>query len=86
MVKRKSRRNSGVHSPRNKDISMQTLTMMVILVLVMTALSAGLYIHALYSGEYVTPKLQGAHTAVIEEKPAASGIVSINIIAPPEDS
>jgi len=70
---------------KNKDISTQTLMTMVVLVLVMTLLSASLYVHAFYGGGYAVPRSQG-NTAAMEEKPVASGMATLQIIEPPEGS
>lgn len=60
---------------------------MIILVLVVSVLSATMYVYTFYGNSYYA-KVQKSLSPpqVIEEKPAASGLASIEIIKPPEDS
>lgn len=83
MSKRKScMRNSG-RVKRHNDLSNHTLMMMVILVLVVSVLSAAMYVYAFYgSGSYT--KIQKSSSPFAEQKPVASGMATIQIIEPPE--
>jgi len=83
MVRRKSQRRAN----RQNDISTQALMAMVILVLVVSVLSATLYVYTFYGSSNLT-KFQKSfsESPVMEEKPAVSGMATIQIIKPPEDS
>ena len=91
MARRSTRRGTKkfrrVHRSKPGDISAHTLMAMVILVLVVSVLSATLYLYAFYgNSSYTKVQKSLSPPPVIEEKPAASGMASINIITPPEDS
>ncbi|MEK6939852.1 MAG: hypothetical protein AABX31_03930 [Nanoarchaeota archaeon] len=84
----RTRRNSHrAHKSNQNDISAHTLMAMVILVLVVSVLSATLYVYAFYGNSNYT-KVQKSLSLpqIVEEKPAASGTAAIEIIKPPEDS
>ena len=68
---------------RTKDISDRTLMMMVILVLVVSVLSATMYMYAFYGSSNVTPKYGETKPVLVEEQ-VASGRATIQIIKPPE--
>lgn len=81
MSKRKLRRRN--YLKRRNDVSNHTLMMMVILVLVVSVLSAAMYVYAFYgSGNYKFQKF--GSSPVVEQKQAASGMATIQIIEPPE--
>lgn len=91
MAKRKSRRKGISRTVRyrkhSNEVSTRTLMVMVILVLVVSVLSATLYVYAFYgNSNYTKVQKSSLESPVIEEKPAASGRASIQIIKRPEDS
>ncbi len=89
MAKKKSRqRNSQRVSNRkhSNDISTNSLMVMVVLVLVVSVLSATMYVYAFYGSSNYTKIQKSSSSPVIEEKPAASGMATIDIIKPPESS
>lgn len=85
MVNRKSRVRNFGRAERNDDISNQTLVVMVILVLVVSVLSATMYVYAFYGGGYSTPKSQETKSVTAEQQ-TASGVATMQIIKPPEGS
>ena len=92
MARRKARRSRQnvrrAQKSKPGDISARTLTAMVIVVLVVSVLSATLYVYTFYGNNNYT-KVQKSFSwspPVIEEKPAVSGMASIEIIKPPEDA
>lgn len=90
MAKRKAgrTRRSSRRAQKSKadDISAHTLMTMVILVLVVSVLSATLYVYAFYGNSNYTQVQKFLSPPVTEEKPAASGMATLQIIKPPEDS
>ncbi|MDP3698998.1 MAG: hypothetical protein Q8R47_05415 [Nanoarchaeota archaeon] len=84
----KIHRSRRAPKPRkNKDISPQMLMAMITLVLVVSLLSAGMYVYAFYgNSNHTTVQKSFSESPVIEEKPAASGMATIQIIKPPVDS
>ena len=87
MAKRRPGR-SRVHSRkanRTKDISDHTLMMMVILVLVVSMLSATMYVYAFYGGGYTALKSQGTESLKVEQQ-TVSGVATLQIIKPPKGS
>ena len=59
--------------------------MMVILVLVVSVLSATMYVYAFYGGGYTALKSQGTGSATVEQQ-KISGVASLQIIKPPKGS
>ena len=90
MAKRKARQNGlsfhRAHKSKQDDISAHTLIVMVILVLVASVLSATLYVYAFYGNSNYTQIQKSSLFTVVEERPAASGMVTIQIIEPPKGS
>jgi len=89
MVKRRYSKahQKGGNSRADRDISAHTLMTMIILVLVVSTLSAALYVYTFYGNSNLTQfqkSLSGS--PVIEEKPAVSGMATIQIIKRPDDS
>lgn len=74
------------HNRKDDDVSDHTLMLMVILVLVVSVLSVAMYIYAFYGGSTYTKIQKSSSSSIIEEKPVASGMASIEIIEPPENS
>lgn len=82
MTKRKSRRKGvsrRVIVRKNNDVSTRTLMVLVILVLVVSTLSVGLYAYAFFSDDLRLPQNQSG-SPVIEETGAVSGVAAIQII------
>ena len=71
---------------RSNDVSAKTLMVMIILVFVFSLLSIGMYVYAFYSNSAKIPKSQSGSPVITEEKPAAAGMATIQIIKPPKDS
>ncbi len=89
MAKRKSRQKKVSRRTNNKrinDISNHTLMTMVILVLVVSMISVGLYMYT-FSGNNSFTKVQKSQseTSVMEDRGAVSGLATMQIINPSEE-
>lgn len=89
MAKRKSRQEKvsrRINNKRINDISNHTLMMMVIVVLVVSMISVGLYMYAFDGNNSFTQALKSQlETPIMEERGAVSGMATMQIIKPSEE-
>ncbi|MEK6809142.1 MAG: hypothetical protein AABY40_00550 [Nanoarchaeota archaeon] len=96
MTRRKSfqgrKRNGGRNAYRKArasrqtdNISDRTLMIMMLLVLVVSVLSATMYVYAFYGGSSITPKSQETDSIPVEQQ-TVSGVATLQIVKPPKGS
>ena len=86
--KRNGSRNSyrkAKVSKRTNNISDRTLMIMMLLVLVVSVLSATMYVYAFYGSSSITFKSQETSSVLVEQQPV-SGVATLQIVKPPKES